>query len=86
MNKYSNSINSIIFKYYIDRSRFSKFVPLYKVEDVLFMKGRPGPASSIQLNDRGLRNYVIYSAALRWTASPSTLNINGYHNVSYNVR
>ena len=29
---------------------------------------RPGPASSIRLNDWGLCNYVIYSAVAGWTA------------------
>ena len=42
-----------MFKYYIDRCKFSKYVPLYKVDDVLFMKGTP------RLNDWGLSNYVI---------------------------
>ena len=39
INIYSNSINNIIFKYYIDSCKFSKFVPLYKVD----MKGTPRP-------------------------------------------
>ena len=39
INKYSNSIDSIIFKYYIDRCKFSKFVPLYKEDGCLIYEG-----------------------------------------------
>ena len=61
INKYYNSINTITFKYY---TAVNSLNFIYEGNAQL----------SIRLNEWGLRNHVISSAGVRWTASPSTLN------------